>query len=62
MRLRSAIFVFGLGILATGADGAELTLQLPPGLQESAAYIPDDNPLTPEKIALGKQFFWDPRW
>src|SRR5215471_4422403 len=31
-------------------------------LQESAAYIPDDNPLTPEKIALGKQLFWDKRW
>jgi len=32
------------------------------GLQEQAEYIPDDNPLTPEKIALGKKFFWDRRW
>jgi cytochrome c peroxidase len=24
--------------------------------------VPDDNPLTPGKIALGKKFFWDPRW
>ena len=32
-----------------------MTLRL--GLQEHAAYIPDDNPLTPEKIALGKQLF-----
>jgi cytochrome c peroxidase len=24
--------------------------------------IPADNPPTPAKIALGKQFFWDPRW
>jgi len=37
-----------------------VTLQL--GLQEHAAYIPDDDPLTSEKIALGKQFFWDKRW
>jgi cytochrome c peroxidase len=31
-------------------------------LQAQAAYIPEDNPLTPEKIALGKQLFWDKRW
>src|SRR2546428_9938563 len=40
--------------------GNKVTLAL--GLQEQAAYIPDDNPLTPEKIALGKKFFWDRRW
>jgi hypothetical protein len=31
-------------------------------LQEQAAYLPEDNPLTLEKIALGKQLFWDKRW
>ena len=62
MQLRSVIFVLAFGILATGAQSAELKLKLPLGLQESAAYVPDDNPLTPEKIALGKQFFWDKRW
>ena len=62
MKLRSAMFVLALGGFAAGADSAELKLKLPLGLQESAAYIPDDNPLTPEKIALGKQFFWDTRW
>jgi len=47
----------------TGAvEAAEYPLTLPLGLQKEAAYIPDDNPLTPEKIALGKQFFWDTRW
>jgi Di-haem cytochrome c peroxidase len=45
-----------------GVTGTEWTLRLPLGLQEQAAYIPDDNPLTPEKIALGKQLFWDKRW
>jgi len=49
-------------VLAAVSQGAESRLKLPLGLQEQAAYIPDDNPLTPEKIALGKQFFWDKRW
>ena len=62
MKLGSVMFVLALGALTTAADGAQSRLKLPLGLQESAAFIPDDNPLTPEKIALGKQFFWDKRW
>ena len=62
MKLGSVMFVLVLGALTTAADGAQSKLKLPPGLQESAAFIPDDNPFTPEKIALGKQFFWDKRW
>jgi cytochrome c peroxidase len=49
-------------LLAPAAQGAEYKLRLPLGLQEQAAFIPDGNPLTPEKIELGKQFFWDKRW
>ena len=49
-------------VAAAGADASDLPLSLPLGLQEQAAWIPDDNPLTPEKIALGKQLFWDKRW
>ena len=49
-------------LLAAVAHGAEYKLKMPPGLQEQAAYIPGDNPLTPEKIAFGKQLFWDKRW
>lgn len=49
-------------LLAAGAVGAEPAAGLPLGLQAQAAYVPDDNPSTPEKIALGKQFFWDKRW
>ena len=63
MRLRSAgglVLVFLL--CAAGGQGAEQTLRLPLGLQEQAAFVPDDNPITPEKVALGKQFFWDKRW
>lgn len=47
---------------APRARGAEFKLTLPLGLDEKAAVIPEDNPLTPEKIALGKKFFWDKRW
>jgi cytochrome c peroxidase len=48
-------------LLGASAAGAE-SPKLPRGLQEQAAFIPDDNPPTPEKIALGKKFFWDTRW
>lgn len=48
--------------LIGAVEAAEYPLTLPLGLQKEAAYIPDDNPLTPEKIALGKRFFWDKRW
>lgn len=37
-------------------------VKLPLGLQEQAAFIPESNPPTAAKIALGKQFFWDKRW
>jgi len=52
----------GVLIFASEIPAAQYKLQLPLGLQERFAYIPQDNPLTPEKIALGKQFFWDKRW
>jgi len=48
-------------VVATG-EAAERGPKLPLGLQEQAAFLPEDNPPTPEKIALGKQFFWDRRW
>jgi cytochrome c peroxidase len=49
-------------ILGTVDQGAAYRVKLPFGLQEQAARVADDNPLTAEKIALGKQFFWDKRW
>jgi len=63
MRTRWVPVLLPLLFLPTiGVDAADFRLRLPLGLQEQAAYVPDDNPLTPEKIALGKQFFWDKRW
>jgi len=52
-------------VVLLGSDwssAADFGLKLPNGLQEDAAQIPDDNPITPEKVALGKKFFWDTRW
>ena len=61
MHLVSAL-ISVLVLLPAAAGAADFKLRLPLGLQEQAAYVPDDNPLTPEKIALGKQLFWDKRW
>ncbi|MGH7332424.1 MAG: cytochrome c peroxidase [Candidatus Rokuibacteriota bacterium] len=65
---RWAIGVQILGVLVisaicvSGSGAAEpYKLKLPPGLQEQAAYIPADNPLTAEKIELGKQLYFDRR-
>ena len=53
---------------APGAPPARETLksgsfemQLPLGLQAGATYIPDNNALTAEKIALGKLLYFDHR-
>jgi cytochrome c peroxidase len=53
-----------LGVVATVAIGsaADHPITLPLGLQKDAMLVLDDNPPTPEKIALGKQLFWDKRW
>jgi cytochrome c peroxidase len=37
------------------------SMDLPLGLQADAAYVPEDNPLTKEKIELGKLLYFDPR-
>ena len=47
-------------VVATPAAG-EYKLSLPLGLQEQAANVPADNPLTAEKIALGRQLYFDKR-
>ena len=62
MKYRFWLVVALLPVLASPVAATDFTLRLPLGLQEQAAYIPDDNPLTAEKIALGKQLFWDKRW
>src|SRR5205809_8093376 len=72
LHLISIRWVFGLALLvvipiiATPVVYIQLAkaqekLKLPLGLQEDAAFIPDDNLQTPEKIALGKMIFLDTR-
>ena len=53
-----------LSVVVTVAIGlaADLPTTLPLGLQKDALFLPADNPSTAEKIELGKQLFWDPRW
>ncbi len=62
----------GVSVLAYAHGGTQLgkpdvvtsgsySLTLPLGLQAGASYVPDDNPLTADKIALGKLLYFDPR-
>jgi len=37
------------------------SMELPLGLQAGSAYIPDNNPISPEKVTLGKLLYFDPR-
>ena len=37
-------------------------LRIPFGLEAMAVAVPADNPITPEKVELGRQLFFDPRW
>lgn len=63
MRIIKLLFVLVVTTaVGTGAAKGQEKLKLPLGLQGDAAFIPEDNPQTPEKIALGKKFFWDKRW
>jgi len=61
MRARVAL-VAALVLQPGSSTASDFKLTLPAGLQEDAAQIPDDNPVTPAKVALGKKFFWDKRW
>jgi len=51
-----------LAVVAARAGAAKDPWRLPLGLDRQAAMIPDDNPMTAEKIALGKPLVWDKRW
>ena len=46
---------------AADASQGEYKLQIPFGLEETAVVIPADNPLTTEKIELGRALFFDKR-
>src|SRR5262245_18222218 len=57
----AALLLACITLLDASIVAAQSKAKLPLGLDPDATYIPDDNPMTPEKIALGKKFFWDKR-
>src|SRR5215467_4706184 len=68
-RRRRIIAGFGglVGCLLAAAKGPETfksgpwSMTLPLGLQASSAYVPDDNPMSTDKVALGKLLYFDKR-
>ena len=59
-RINELVLVLSFtGAAALSAPGARAQEPLPQGLTEPTA--PEDNPQTKEKVALGKQLFWDTR-
>ncbi|WP_447972574.1 cytochrome-c peroxidase [Nitrospira sp. Kam-Ns4a] len=46
---------------AAPLPGTPYKLVVPLGLEDPASYLPADNPLTVEKVELGKLLFFDPR-
>lgn len=74
MTVRAGGLALLLGIVPIGNDGSLLAqgacvpaatpykLSVPFGLEDDVkTYIPEDNPLTAEKVELGKLLFFDPR-
>lgn len=60
--LYGMIFMLVLSACATeGPKQTEFQLAIPLGLDESLIHIPEDNPLTVEKVSLGKQLYFDQR-
>src|SRR5574337_1405192 len=55
-----AVFL-SIGVFSLSWAQGPYALKLPLGLQKESAYIPPDNPLTPEKIDLGRQLYFDGR-
>ena len=56
------IVAFTLLAIPAYAGAHPVKLRVPRGLEEQALIIPEDNPMSPEKIALGKQLYFDTRW
>ena len=54
-------FTLLIGFYSTSGATEPYDLQIPLGLDENLAVVPEDNPLTKEKIELGKLLFFDKR-
>jgi cytochrome c peroxidase len=53
--------LISIKVISVESAKSNYHLNLPLGLDEFAIEIPKDNPLTKEKIALGREFYFDPR-
>src|SRR3989338_4647394 len=58
--LSASVMVLSLPVRKSEAEGP-YRLKMPLGLKEDAGFIPPNNPLTAEKIDLGKQLYVDKR-
>ncbi|MBI1906269.1 MAG: cytochrome-c peroxidase [Rhodocyclales bacterium] len=57
----SAVATVAVAVLAFAAPGAARAADFPPLAPLPPVPVPADNPMTPEKVALGKMLFWDSR-
>ena len=67
MRRHALATLIVLGGIASSALAGEVvksgswSMTLPLGLQAAAAYVPDDNPMNDDKVALGRFLYFDTR-
>lgn len=55
------LLLIGLPLGVVAAPGEEYELEIPLGLDEDQFIVPEDNPLTKEKVELGRFLFFDKR-
>jgi cytochrome c peroxidase len=55
------LFFINVKLISVESAKSDYHLNLPLGLDEFALEIPKDNPLTKQKIALGRELYFDPR-
>ena len=56
-----SFFLVGGMMLAEAASNEDYELKIPLGLDEDAFKVPEDNPLTRDKVELGRLLFFDKR-
>jgi cytochrome c peroxidase len=62
MRSLALVIAVTVAVVASPASAEPPLPRLPLGLESLERVVPADNPSTPDKIALGQQIFFDPRW
>ena len=57
----AAVGMVGAADAGERVQSGSMTLELPAGLQAGSAYIPEDNAMSAEKVALGRLLYFDKR-